>query len=1060
MVYKTQHYVPGIIIVILWMFGSPLIVNGQRPFIRQYLAAEYNGGENHQITQDKYGLLYVANSDGLLTFDGSGWGLITLPNHLPVFAVAIDSQNHIYVSGRGELGYFEQLDGRYIYHSLMRLLPVQYRDQLNIEQVVVAGDDIVFNDYKHLFIYRDGQIKVVDIAMPSPDEYLIGINGNIYFVRNEKIYIYKDGYFIIADFQAEGGVAIKYIEEYTQGQYIILDRQDNLWILDPARKAGEKMRLVTDQVSAYLHGAETYQLKYLSNGLIAILAEGNLIFLRSNGEKAGHIEPQVLQYIYLTSIFEDDRHNIWIAGGREILQVISHSPLSFYDNDNGIHHEILSLCEDDKYLYVGTGWGLYVNEKGSSQFKVIHGADGNVWNIYRYQDDIYMVHQTGIWKLKGEQKEHIVEQENVLSMCRLKGNNEHFIYGTVADGIWLLKRKNGVWLKKRISGFRIQTQQIQEGADGSIWISHSNRGIFKLYLNEAKDSVVRSTFYDSRHGLPSDVNNRVWHLESLNKIVVTTVNGIYILNEERQRFEPYKPINTALGTDICIYTVAENAAGDIYFWGAKKQVKEFGGLLRKMKDGSYALITTPFNKIEVPIHDLRVEVDAPVLVSEGGHVLFGNDLRLVFYDPEQKTFFDDPLDAGLKHVWADDVLIYSAANKQSFSELPYSLNNLRFEANCMLYEDSEKLKYQYKLEGFDDHWSEWGSSGEAAYTNLPDGHYTFLMRAKDQYERISAPVSFSFTIRPPWYKTMWAVMALLSFIIWLVYFIVKIYTWRVKEQKRVLQQRVNEQNKELLKQNEELSAMNDQLATVNEHIHEQNREISDQAKELEKLNETKDKLFSIVSHDLRGPVRQVEDILNLITLNYLSEEEFRGIIPGLRSNVRQTLNLTENLLFWARNQMEGIKVAPSVFDVGVIVDENVKLLQPLATGKSISIINTVDKVLPVYADSDMIRLVLRNLMSNAVKFTPVGGMITIACKRSEKYTEVSVEDTGIGLTNDEIAMLLNEWHFSKYGTSGEKGTGIGFGLCREFVGKNGGTVAITSELHIGSKFLFTIPNDV
>jgi signal transduction histidine kinase len=1042
------------------MFLLPLIVNGQRLFIRQYLADEYKGGASYKITQDKNGVLYVANTDGLLTFDGSEWRLLKLPNHLPVYTVAVDSMNNIYVAGKGLLGYFQQRDGEYIYHSLMHLVPEKFRGGLDIFQIVLVGNDILFYDVNHLFVYSNAAIKIVDMGTLHPvGEELLSINGQAYFFSEGKLYVYKNKDFVVADIQIENGVVVKYIDSYIPGQYIILDQHDNLWILNSTERKGKKMRLVSDKISAYLHGAYTLEIKYLSNGLIAILAEGNLIFFRPDGKKVYHVEPHVLQYVYLSTIFEDDKHNIWLTGNREILQVISSSPLSYYDTENGIHHKILSLCEDDKYLYVGTGWGLYVNEKGSSRFKVISGADGVAWNIYRHQDKVYMAHRNGIWELNGEEKKHVVKQFGSISMCSLKGRKDQFILGTL-NGIWLLEQKKTGWTKKRIAGFETETCYIQEDDDGWIWISHNNHGIYRLRLNEAKDSVLESHFYNHHNGLPSDVNNRLYWLKSLNQIIVTTINGIYTFNIKTQRFEPYRPINTALGPDICIYNVIDNAAGDLYFWGAKSREKEFGGLLKRRKDGSYTLITEPFNKIAIPINDLRADVDAPLLVSGNGSVLFGNDLRLVFYNPDQKTFLNDPMPAMLKHVWANDTLIYNAGHKSTIRELPYALNNLRFEVGSILFEDPEKLKYQYKLVGFDNHWSDWGSSGEAVYTNLPDGYYTFSMRVKDQYERMSAPVLFSFTIRPPWYKTLWALTMFISFMIWGVHFIVKIYTWRDKKQKRLLQLRVSEQNQELMCQNEELSAMNEQLGIINEHINEKNIEISDQAKELEKLNATKDKLFSIISHDLRGPVRQVEDILNLVSMNYISENEFRTIIPRLKGNVRQTMNLTENLLMWARNQMEGIQVKPAVFDIWMIVDENVELLTSMASGKNINVINTVIKDQPVYADSDMIRLVLRNLLSNAIKFTPQGGTITIAGNSSEKYIEILIEDTGIGLSDDEIVMLFNEMQFSKYGTSGERGAGIGFSLCREFVEKNGGKVTVTSKLNVGSIFRFTIPKNV
>jgi K+-sensing histidine kinase KdpD len=135
------------------------------------------------------------------------------------------------------------------------------------------------------------------------------------------------------------------------------------------------------------------------------------------------------------------------------------------------------------------------------------------------------------------------------------------------------------------------------------------------------------------------------------------------------------------------------------------------------------------------------------------------------------------------------------------------------------------------------------------------------VRAKNQYGKISSPIGYPFQIRPPWYKTIGAYFAYLVFTIAFISSIVKIYTWRVNEQKVKLQRIVSEQNKELLTQNEELLAVNEELSAINDEVHVKNKAISEQAKQLEKLNVTKDKLFSIISHDLRGPVIQVQNIL-------------------------------------------------------------------------------------------------------------------------------------------------------------------------------------------------------
>ncbi|HEY8934667.1 MAG TPA: ATP-binding protein [Cyclobacteriaceae bacterium] len=1052
-----EHNKPILFIIGLFFFLH-LSVTGQQLFIRKYLADEYQGGQNGQMQQDKDGILYVANADGILRFDGTEWNTIRLPNQESVYSLAVDSTGRIYVGTYGDLGYMQKEESdHYIYHSLLPLLPAQNRAITGVEQTILNGQEVLFRDSKNLYSYKDGKIRIINV--PSYF-FLICADKHIYILVNDKVYIYKDFNFELADFPIIKGMEIKFMTGYTPGKFLILDAADRLWQLDPAATTeAEQFILITDKISSYVKGASAYYIKLLDNGLIAVAADGHIIFIDQGGQLIYHVEPDVLRYIYLNDFFEDSKHNFWVAGNREILQINTSLPVSYYNENNGIHHKIISLAETDDFRYVGTGWGIYYQEKGETQCTVVPSVNGITWNMYNFSGKVYVAHQYGLWELRGKTAIHLIKDADIMTLCRLKRYADRMIYGTFDAGIWLMKKNGTGWNKRRIVGFEDQARYMEEDNEGNIWISHYNKGIYKLKLNEAMDSVIEKTFFDKSNGLPSDVNNRIYRLTFSDKWIATTANGVYTFNSSTNRFEPDKNINTALGENFCIYTITETASGDLYFWGGIPNNKETAGLLKKHKDGSFELILTPFNKINIPVKNLRVDVDAPIMVAKNGNILIGNDLRLINYCPDQKTFYDDPMPVAIRQVYAGDSLIYNNRNHKSVNDLRFAQNNVKFDVASYIFEDPEKTEYQYRMRGFDDQWSDWTHSHEASYTNLSSGNYTFVVRARNQYGKISPSVSFSFHIRPPWYKTIWAYLAYLAFTVVFISVIVKIYTWRVNEQRLKLQRIVSEQNKELLTQNEELSAVNEELSTINEEVHLKNKAISEQAEELERLNVTKDKLFSIISHDLRGPVMQVQNIFDLVDSNYMSEAELKEMMPRLRENIRQTSNLTENLLYWARTQMDGMQVKARAFNLRTIVEENFNLFKPIAANKDISLIDTADIDLSVYADHDMMRLVLRNLLSNAVKFTNAGGKITIGYKHFEKFTMITVEDTGIGLTNDEISKLFGYEHFTKYGTSGEKGAGIGLSLCREFTEKNGGLITVESILCKGSTFSFTIPNN-
>lgn len=234
--------------------------------------------------------------------------------------------------------------------------------------------------------------------------------------------------------------------------------------------------------------------------------------------------------------------------------------------------------------------------------------------------------------------------------------------------------------------------------------------------------------------------------------------------------------------------------------------------------------------------------------------------------------------------------------------------------------------------------------------------------------------------------------------------------------------------------------------------------IASEAK-LKEANTTKDKLFSIIAHDLRGPIGSFQPILELLTNEEdLDEADRNALMDGLLKASKTTYSLLENLLNWARSQSDGIKLSPGQINISEIINKNVDLLSATANQKAIKIEVNADDSLSVFADVDSINLVIRNLLSNAIKFTPEQGAITISARDNGRYIEVIIEDNGVGIKKEVIEKLfgLNSGIISS-GTNQEKGSGLGLVLCKDFVEKNGGEIRVESNLGVGSKFIFTVP---
>jgi len=235
------------------------------------------------------------------------------------------------------------------------------------------------------------------------------------------------------------------------------------------------------------------------------------------------------------------------------------------------------------------------------------------------------------------------------------------------------------------------------------------------------------------------------------------------------------------------------------------------------------------------------------------------------------------------------------------------------------------------------------------------------------------------------------------------------------------------------------------------------REIIGQAKALRELNATKDRLFSIISHDLMGPISTMKAVVDLMKDSAMSEQDIRSFSVELSEHLLVTGHLLNNLLFWAKTQMEGIRSVPARCDIQEIAVENCQLFRALIEKKGIRLINTIEVGFEVYADRDILKMVIRNLISNAVKFTGSGGEVLISAAVDGEHMEIAVKDTGAGLSGDEISRILHKQLFHKPDTEGQLGAGLGLVLCIELMEKEGVSLEIVSEPGKGSRFSFKVP---
>ena len=257
--------------------------------------------------------------------------------------------------------------------------------------------------------------------------------------------------------------------------------------------------------------------------------------------------------------------------------------------------------------------------------------------------------------------------------------------------------------------------------------------------------------------------------------------------------------------------------------------------------------------------------------------------------------------------------------------------------------------------------------------------------------------------------------------------------------------------------NRKIKGINKVLTGKNLEITQQKEELALQAEALRKSNEIKNLMFSIVSHDLRAPIVNLGGLVELISNESISKEEFQKLFPTVLTNIGSLTALTDNLLYWARSQMEGIKAVPQRFDIKEHLGPKMQLYERAALEKGIICIDNLEPATMVYADPYMVELVVRNLISNAIKFCNAGDTITTSSKEANGFVEITVQDTGQGIPPEYMERIFNDIQFTTLGTKNEKGVGLGLMMCKHFVEVIGGRIWVESIFKKGSSFHFTIP---
>ncbi|MCX7879628.1 MAG: HAMP domain-containing histidine kinase [Ignavibacteria bacterium] len=354
---------------------------------------------------------------------------------------------------------------------------------------------------------------------------------------------------------------------------------------------------------------------------------------------------------------------------------------------------------------------------------------------------------------------------------------------------------------------------------------------------------------------------------------------------------------------------------------------------------------------------------------------------------------------------------------------------------------------------------------KASYLSIQENERKLDSLFKNKYFILNQQAEIAHQITSP------IVIVAILFGILLTLFYARTITKPVSElQKATLQvAKGNLKVKVALQTNDEFSLLGDffnnmvqSIEQNNKLILQQNEELKEFNEELKTLNATKDKLFSIIAHDLKNPLASFKSAMEHLSENYykLSDDEKIEFLQAINTSANSVYELLENLLQWSLSQRNKTPYQPHSFNIKYVADMVIEQLKLQAENKKIKLYNEIDGNIEVFADINMITIVLRNLLSNAIKFTNESGFVRLGCQvdKQNNHCLVSVEDNGIGIPPEVLGKLFRiDTSISSRGTRNEAGTGLGLIICKEYVEKNGGKIWVESRLNAGTTFYFTLP---
>jgi len=839
------------------MYGIPGIVN----FNRQNYKA---GTQNWKITQADNGLIYSANNDGVIEYDGTSWRLLS--NHKMGLARSVFAfEKRVYCGGYNEFGYFESNGINDLeYTSLMNSNSIE--ELGDVWNIFLYNDKIIFQADKGIIQYDYRNENILLIPARSRITTAFHVNG-LFLLHDEAVGLMElrgnEIYEIIGG-DIFAGQGIGTILPLSSKKLLIGTISKGIYVWDH-----NGFKVWDSPASEYLNDANIFcGIEYRNDELAFGTIQSGVVITDSEGNIKSMVnKDRGLNNNTVLCLFPDKEGNLWAGLDNGIAYLTYNSPINFiqdyYDIGTGY-----AVNFHNKDIYFGTNQGLYHIDyeefcdplKLKADFARIQELSGQVWSLFTDKKNVLLCgHNNGIYEVSPNLRQISPSSVRGAWVFRYPPKRDNLLIVGTYNGLVLLKASNGRWeYVKKIEGFNMSSRFMEWDKEGRLWVSHGSLGLFRLTFSDNFEKLLHVEDISAAAKLPAGLT---FNLTSSNEgLLFSSKNGIYGYDDNSKSFFKYN-INKYFIGDEYPSLVQEDDNQNLWFY-----TKENMGVLRKLEDGSIQKVETPFASLKGKL----VNGFEYLYVINERNILIGIEDGFAHYSVNELKSYQNTFNIHIRGFnnlrdSVSDPFYQSAERAPAVPQWDFDQNSYEVRYSATHFE-SPQIYYSTYLEGFDNHWSDYSKNNQRQFTNLPEGSYNLWIKAKNIHEVESNSISFKFIISPPWYRSFYAKVL---YIILLTFLLVAgwyVQQWLIKRS-RLLALKKQEQKfritEELLK-NESLEKEKEMIKLRNEKLRNEmvfkEKELVNSTMNVIQKNEfllkVKDELNSVANSSDQPPLKQ------------------------------------------------------------------------------------------------------------------------------------------------------------------------------------------------------------